>query len=119
MPYQWPAHTDFRRRELDVLDRTCPVCGRGMYICDHRYRHLHTLEGPVELVCKLNHCPGPDCPGHAKTKSPEIEADHRPTPLGHRLGRLLLDRPSPVLAALGHPPDPSRTAGRLPHPALR
>ena len=49
-----------------------------MSICDHRYRHLHTLEGPVELVCKLNHCPDPDCPGHAKTKSPEIEPSIAP-----------------------------------------
>ena len=44
-----------------------------MHICDHRYRHFHTLTGPVELVCKLNHCPVPDCPGHARTKSPELE----------------------------------------------
>jgi hypothetical protein len=44
-----------------------------MHICDHRYRHFHTLEGPVELVCKLNHCPDPTCPGHAATKSPELE----------------------------------------------
>ena len=78
MPYQWPAQTEFALWELDVLDRSCPICGRGMYICDHRYRHLHTLEGPVELVCKLNHCPDPDCPGHAKTKSPEIEASIAP-----------------------------------------
>ena len=49
-------------------------CGRMMYICDHRYRRIHTLEGPMQLVCKLNHCPDPDCPGHAKTKSPELEA---------------------------------------------
>ena len=27
----------------------------------------------MELVCKLNHCPDPTCPGHAKTKSPELE----------------------------------------------
>ena len=74
MPYQWPKDTDFALWELDVLDRDCPVCGRRMYICDHRYRHLHTLEGPVELVCKLNHCPDPGCPGHTKTKSPELEA---------------------------------------------
>ena len=44
-----------------------------MHICDHRYRRFHTLSGPVELVCKLNHCPDPCCPGHAKTKSPELE----------------------------------------------
>jgi hypothetical protein len=73
MAYQWPADTDFALLELDVLDRDCPVCGRMMYICDHRYRHFHTLDGPVELVCKLNHCPDPNCPGHAKTKSPELE----------------------------------------------
>src|SRR6202161_3319944 len=73
MPYQWPKDTDFTLWELDVLDRDCPVCGRMMYICDHRYRHFHTLTGPVELICKLNHCPDPTCPGHAKTKSPELE----------------------------------------------
>lgn len=73
MPYQWPADTDFACWELDVLDRQCPCCGRLMYICDHRYRHFHSLEGPVELVCKLNHCPDPACPGHATTKSPELE----------------------------------------------
>jgi hypothetical protein len=73
MPYNWPADTDFTPWELDVLDRDCPACGHMMYICDHRYRHFHTLEGPVELICKLNHCPDPRCPGHAKTKSPELE----------------------------------------------
>ncbi len=73
MPYHWPEDTDFARLELDVLDRDCPFCGRLMYICDHRYRHFHSLEGPVELVCKLNHCPDVACQGHAKTKSPELE----------------------------------------------
>jgi hypothetical protein len=73
MPYHWPADTDFALWELEVLDRDCPFCGRMMYVCDHRYRHLHTLEGPVELVCKLNHCCDSECPGHAVTKSPELE----------------------------------------------
>ena len=78
MAYRWPTETEFTRLELDVLDRNCPACGRRMYICDHRYRRLHTLEGPVQLVCKLNHCPDPDCPGHIKTKSPEIETTIAP-----------------------------------------
>ena len=73
MAYRWPVDTDFALCELDVLDRHCPVCGRMMHICDHRYRRIHTLDGPVQLVCKLNHCPDPACPGHAKTKSPELE----------------------------------------------
>jgi hypothetical protein len=73
MAYRWPEDTDFSLWELDVLDRDCPFCGRRMYICDHRYRRFHTLDGPVQLICKLNHCPDPTCPGHAKTKSPELE----------------------------------------------
>jgi hypothetical protein len=73
MPYAWPKDTDFAQWELDVLDRDCFACGRRMYICDHRYRHFHTLEGPVELICRLNHCPDFGCPGHWQTKSPEVE----------------------------------------------
>jgi hypothetical protein len=73
MPYQWPADIDFALWELEVLDRDCPFCARRMHVCDHRYRHLHTLEGPVQLVCKLDHCPDPTCPGHSQTKSPELE----------------------------------------------
>src|SRR3954465_9340037 len=74
MPHRWPADTDYIVWDLDVLDRDCAVCGRMMHICDHRNRRFFTLAGPVKLVCKLNHCPDPDCPGHAKTKSPEMEA---------------------------------------------
>ena len=73
MPHRWPDDTDYILWELDVLDRDCASCGRMMHVCDHRYRRFFTLEGPVKLVCKLNHCPDPDCPGHAKTKSPETE----------------------------------------------
>lgn len=73
MPYNWAKDTDFALWELDVVNRACAVCGRKMYICDHRYRRFHTLEGPVELVCKLNHCPDRSCPGHTQTKSPEAE----------------------------------------------
>jgi len=78
MPYKWPANTDFAFWELDVIDRACPACGRMMYICDHRYRRLHTLDGPVQLVCKLNHCPDRLCAGHARTKSPELEVTIAP-----------------------------------------
>src|SRR3954449_8779672 len=73
MAYRWPEDTDFALWELDVLDRNCPACGRMMHICDHRYRRVHTLDGPVQLICKLNHCPDRACPGHARTRSPELE----------------------------------------------
>jgi hypothetical protein len=73
MPYDWPEDTDFAMWELDVTDRNCPSCGRMMHVCDHRYRRFHTLKGPAELLCRLDRCPDPDCPGHKKTKSPETE----------------------------------------------
>src|SRR5947209_2592051 len=73
MAYRWPAGTDFALWELEVLDRNCPACGRMMHICDHRSRRLHPLDGPVQLICKLNHCPDRACPGHARSKSPELE----------------------------------------------
>jgi hypothetical protein len=73
MPYDWPEDTDFALWELDVADRHCPSCGRMMHVCDHRSRRFHTLEGPVELLCRLDRCPDPRCPGHARTVSPETE----------------------------------------------
>jgi len=73
MPYDWPEDTDFALWELDVLDRNCPACGRMRHVCDHRYRRFHTLQGPVALLCRLDRCPDPHCPGHTKTKSPETE----------------------------------------------
>src|SRR4051812_8644128 len=44
-----------------------------MHIRDHRYSRGHTLDGPVHLICKLNPCPDRSCPGHARTRSPELE----------------------------------------------
>src|SRR3954468_11775141 len=73
MSYHWPADTDFAYCELDVADRNCPACGRRMHICDHRYRRFHTPDGPVQLICKLNPCPDPACPGHARATGPELE----------------------------------------------
>jgi hypothetical protein len=73
MAFSWPKDLEFTPWDLDVIDRGCPFCGRMMHVCDHRQRRLYTLDGPVELICKLNHCPDPHCPGYAKTKAPEQE----------------------------------------------
>jgi prefoldin subunit 5 len=42
-------------------------------ICDHRIRHLYTLEHPLELCCRLVHCPDPSCPSRPRTLSPAAE----------------------------------------------
>ena len=99
MPYEWPADTDFAHRELVVIDRARPACGRMMYICDHRYRRIHTLfvtgiaaefPGVPHRYCD-NHFlrdlakPVLEGDSHSKKKRPillaELERRYRETPL--------------------------------------
>jgi hypothetical protein len=71
MAYRWPAGTAFKRIDLDVEDRSCPVCERYMHVCDHRYHHLWTFEGPTQIVNRLVRCPAPACDSQGCTFSPE------------------------------------------------
>src|SRR5712692_730139 len=73
MAYRWPVGTAFKRVELDVEDRSCPVCGRDMHVCDHRYHHLWTLQGPTQVVNRLVRCPDASCESRGCTFSPEAE----------------------------------------------
>src|SRR5207237_9347255 len=73
MAYRWPAGTVFKRIDLDVEDRSCPVCDRAMHVCDHRYHHLWTLQGPTQVVNRLVRCPDPTCENRGQTFSPEAE----------------------------------------------
>jgi hypothetical protein len=73
MAYRWPAGTAFKRMTLDVEDCWCPVCDRYMYVCDHRYHHLWTLEGPTQVVNRLVRCPDASCASRGRTFSPEAE----------------------------------------------
>jgi hypothetical protein len=73
MRYRWPVDTAFRRHVLTVEQEACDCCQRPLHVCDHRFHRIFTLEGPVELVCKLAHCPAQACPGHAHTLSPLAE----------------------------------------------
>jgi hypothetical protein len=73
MAYRWPAGTTFKRIDLDVQDRSCPVCGRNMHVCDHRYHHLWTLQGPTQVVNRLVRCPDASCESRGCTFSPAAE----------------------------------------------
>ena len=73
MAYRWPAGTAFKRITLDVEDCWCPVCDRYMYVCDHRYHHLWTLEGPTQVVNRLVRCPDASCASRGRTFSPAAE----------------------------------------------
>ena len=73
MAYRWPAGTAFKRIDVEVEDRACPVCARYMHVCDHRYHHLWTLQGPTQVVNRLVRCPEPSCESRGRTFSPEAE----------------------------------------------
>ncbi len=73
MAYRWPTGTTFKRIELEVEDRSCPVCHRYMHVCDHRYHSLWTFEGPTQVVNRLVRCPDTSCQSRGRTVSPEAE----------------------------------------------
>jgi hypothetical protein len=69
----WPEDTAFRRLVLDVECDHCEHCGAALHICDHRFHRIHTLQGRVELVCRLAHCSDRVCPLRCQTLSPVAE----------------------------------------------
>jgi hypothetical protein len=70
MRHCWSEDTRFTRVVLEVEDKVCAVCGGTLHICDHRRHRIFTLQGPVEVVCKLAHCSDLQCPARVKTRSP-------------------------------------------------
>ena len=69
----WPDDTVFQRLVLDVESEHCELCGQVLHICDHRVHRIHSLQGPLELVCRLAHCSDPACPARGQTSSPAAE----------------------------------------------
>ena len=74
MRYRWPAGTVFAQQILTVEQEDCSLCQRALNICDHRFHRIFTLDGPLEIVCKLARCPDPACPAHRRTLSPLAES---------------------------------------------
>ncbi len=71
MRYRWPENTQFTRVDLTVEQEACSLCQRRLHICDQRFHPILSLQGPLQLVCKLAHCPDPDCPADAHTDREE------------------------------------------------
>jgi hypothetical protein len=69
----WPEDTVFQRLVLDVESEHCEHCGRVLHVCDHRFHRIHSLQGPLELVCRLAHCSDRACPARGETLSPAAE----------------------------------------------
>jgi hypothetical protein len=69
----WPEDTAFRRLVLNVESEQCEHCAAALHVCDHRFHRIHTLQGPLELVCRLAHCSDGLCPARPETLSPAAE----------------------------------------------
>ena len=74
MRSRWPADTVFTQQILSVEQEDCSVCQRALTICDHRFHRSFTLQGPVQIVCKLALCPDTRCAAHSRTLSPLAES---------------------------------------------
>ena len=73
MRYRWPEDTPFTQVVLTVEQEVCSLCQHHLHVCDHRFHPILSLQGPLELVCKLAHCPDPGCAAHCYTLSPLAE----------------------------------------------
>ncbi|GAC1542361.1 MAG: hypothetical protein NVS2B4_21200 [Ramlibacter sp.] len=73
MRYRWPENTQFTQVVLSVEQEVCSLCQRHLHVCDHRFHPILSLQGPLQLVCKLAHCPDPCCAAHRYTLSPLAE----------------------------------------------
>src|SRR5215210_3398264 len=73
MRFRWPEDTEFRRLVLDVEADACAHCAGRLHICDHRHHRVYTLDGPLELCCRLAHCADRACPARPHTLSPAAE----------------------------------------------
>lgn len=72
-PHRWPDSLPDLVCAPEEDERPCPRCAVRMSICDHRFRKIECLGGPVRLVCKLLKCFEPGCVSPGKTYSPRAE----------------------------------------------
>jgi hypothetical protein len=73
MSAKWPVDTVFHEIILTVEASQCRVCGWPLNYRSHRIHRLHSLQGPIQLVCHLACCFNPQCSEHEVLVTPEAE----------------------------------------------
>src|SRR5262249_4947493 len=119
MAYRWPAGTVFTRISLDVEERSCPICDRAMYGCDHRYHDLWTLAGPTQVVNRLVRCPEPHVRQSGTDLQPRGRMVDQHAPLVYRLGCVVLAWASPLCPSLVGASTTGGITGHLSYPVVR
>ncbi len=73
MPSKWAEDITFKEVILQVDEKTCHVCGNNVVIRNDRIHHIHSLEGPLKLVCKGACCTNECCPKRGTLLNPKSE----------------------------------------------
>jgi hypothetical protein len=73
MPAKWPTDIEFKEVVLSIEEKTCTTCGSDLIIRKDRIHCIHSLEGPLKLVCKLSCCSNKQCPERRTLISPKTE----------------------------------------------
>ena len=115
---RWPEDTQFSEVVLSVEQEECSVCQRPCTSATTASTASSRCKAPCSSSASSPTAPTPAVLLTATPSVPWPRPAHLAR-LGHRLGRLLLDRASPLRPPLVDPPDPGRTARRLRHPPLR
>lgn len=58
---------------LDLLEKTCRICGKPLQMARHGHRKVTTLEGVYHLTLKLYRCPNTECGRYHQMCRPEEE----------------------------------------------
>jgi hypothetical protein len=74
MRFRWPKDIVFSRVVLDVEQRRCVRCGGALHVGSHRLRRILSLQGPLELHCRLKRCADPACPSRPGLLNPAAES---------------------------------------------
>ena len=73
MSKKWSTNIEFKTIILQVEDNFCKKCGSPLKIRKDRIHHVHSLEGPLKLVCKLSCCSNQSCAYRKRLISPKSE----------------------------------------------
>lgn len=74
----WPEGTEFKAIVLEPEQGCCTLCGHRFYVCYHKNRRLRSLEGPLQVISKIRHCPVRLCDGYKNKQESNLAADIAP-----------------------------------------
>lgn len=73
MSSKWSKNIKHKEVTLYVEEENCTLCGSPLIIRKDRIHKIHSLDGPLKLICKLSCCSNKQCDQHKTLINPESE----------------------------------------------